>query len=77
MFEKKTKGTFEGSPMEIIRRYAPYMIGAFAAVSMTILMYEIAFHGGESMIGEANGTVCEIMDSAGTETTTIISNFAP
>lgn len=54
MFAQMTKCTFEGSPMEILRRYAPYLVGAGVAVGVVASLYYAAFTASDNFIGSAD-----------------------
>jgi hypothetical protein len=76
MFNSTSNFSFEGSPLEILRKYAPYLVAAGAAVSMTVSLYYVAFSGGKDMVDSTSGAVTGIVEESKTATNTIIGNFA-
>jgi hypothetical protein len=77
MFRKKIIVSFEGSPLEIIRKYAPYLVGAFAGVSILLLLYEQAYYGGVDILDETNDGVTDIIGTSTETTNELIEEFGP
>jgi len=75
MFGPRTRLSFEGSPLEVIRRYGPAFIGIFAGLAVVILIYEYAHDGAKDMLTSTESSVTDIIDESKTETTTIIDSF--
>ena len=75
MFTKKSKSSFEGSPLEVLRRYAPYLVGAAAAIGTTVALYYTAFTGGKNMVDTTQGSVTSVMTTATDKTNEIIGNL--
>jgi hypothetical protein len=65
MFSSTMKLSFEGSPIEILRRYAPYIIGAMAAVGIVASIYYVAFASSKDMtVDTASSATTTIQDSS-------------
>jgi len=75
VFTKQSKSSFEGSPLEVLRRYAPYFVGASAAIGITVALYYAAFTGGKNMVDTTQGSVTSVMTTATDKTNEIINDL--
>jgi hypothetical protein len=75
MFTKNAKTSFDGTPIEIIRRYGPLLLGTFASLSLVVSLYVTIHDGAEDMFAETQGGVIEIISTSKTETVSTISSF--
>jgi len=77
MFTSKSSFSFEGSPLAIIQRYAPYLVIAFAGVGIMLLLYEQAYYGGVDILDETNDGVTGIIGTSTEATNELIEEFGP
>ena len=75
MYTIKSTLSFEGSPLEVLRRYAPHLLGTFAGIAIVLLLYEKAFNGGVGMLEETNESMCSVVLTSRTKTNEIIASF--
>ena len=65
MFGEKIILSFEGSPLEVLRRYAPQIIGAMTAVGVVAAIYYIGFNASDDMFQGAGDAAADTIDDCG------------
>lgn len=75
MFTKNAKTSFDGTPIEIIRRYGPLLLGTFASLSLVVSLYVTVHNGAEDMFDETQGGVIDIISVSKTSTVETIADF--
>ena len=61
MFHCKMNLSFEGSPLEILRRYAPWLIGAGCAVGVVASLYYTSFKSNVDIIENTQTTTTDVI----------------
>ncbi len=75
MYNRKMQMSFDGTPIEIIRRYGPLLLGTFASLSLVVSLYVTIHDGAEDMFAETQGGVIEIISTSKDQTVGTISSF--
>jgi len=75
MYDTKMKNSFEGSPLEIIRRYAFWIIGATCGLGILATLYYKAHTGGSNIIDGAVGSTTDVINDSKTTITDSIDRM--
>lgn len=65
MFREKIILSFEGTPLEVLRRYAPQIIGAMTAVGVVAAIYYIGFNASDDMFEGAGDAAADTINDCG------------
>jgi hypothetical protein len=77
MFSTKLRMSFEGTPIEIVRRYAPYIIGAMAAVGVVASLYYSSFDSSQSIIAKTSSSTTTTIDDSHTIIDNVFNRITP
>jgi hypothetical protein len=65
MYSNKTDLSADSNPMDVLRKYAPYLVGAGASVAMLVGLYYWTYEKGDNFFKQTTDVSSDTMDDTG------------